>query len=107
MVLPLTARRSAASERALLAVAEIFKTLADPTRLRILSALDGHELCVHQICARLSLQQSAASHQLRLLRVGHLVAARRDGREIFYSLIDAHIPELIRAARSHAAERRT
>ncbi len=106
---PLTHKRSLAP-RTLLGIAEIFKTLSDPTRLRILSALADagpRELCVHQLCQRLGLQQSAASHQLRLLRVGRMVAARREGREIFYSLLDAHVPDLIRAARAHAEERRS
>jgi ArsR family transcriptional regulator len=88
------------------AVAEIFKTLSDPTRLRILTVLGEREVCVHELCARLGMSQPAVSHQLRLLRVGHLVRTRRAGREIFYSLEDEHVMSLVAAAREHARERR-
>ena len=88
------------------AVAEIFKTLSDPTRLRILARLAEGEACVHELCAALGMSQTAVSHQLRLLRVGRLVRPRRDGREIFYSLEDEHVMSLVAAARAHARERR-
>ena len=90
----------------LFAVAEIFKTLSDPTRLRILARLAEGEACVHELCAALGMSQTAVSHQLRLLRVGRLVRPRRDGREIFYSLEDEHVMSLVAAARAHAGERR-
>jgi ArsR family transcriptional regulator, lead/cadmium/zinc/bismuth-responsive transcriptional repressor len=83
-------------------VAEMFKALSDPTRLRILSVLGGGEACVHDLCARIGMSQPAVSHQLRLLRVGRLVKGRRRGREVIYSLDDRHVMELIGAARSHA-----
>jgi ArsR family transcriptional regulator, lead/cadmium/zinc/bismuth-responsive transcriptional repressor len=93
-------------ERALLASAETFKTLSDPSRLRILHALAGGPTCVHVLCKRLRMSQPAVSHQLRLLRVSRLVSARRAGREIFYSLADHHVLSLIAAAGTHAQERR-
>ena len=94
------------TERALGEAAEMFKTLSDPTRLRILTALGEGESCVHELCARLQMSQPAISHQLRLLRVVRLVHPRRAGREIFYSLEDEHVMSLVAAACSHAAERR-
>jgi DNA-binding transcriptional ArsR family regulator len=100
-----TGKRSS-DERQVLAVAEIFKTLSDPTRLRILSRLAGGETCVHELCASLTMSQPAVSHQLRLLRVARLVRPRRAGREIFYSLDDGHVMSLVAAARAHATERR-
>lgn len=100
-----TARRRD-DEAQLLAVAEIFKTLSDPTRLRILQRLAEGETCVHELCAQLAMSQPAVSHQLRLLRVGHLVRTRRAGREIFYSIDDEHVMSLVAAARAHATERR-
>jgi DNA-binding transcriptional ArsR family regulator len=93
-------------EAQVLAVAEMFKTLSDPTRLRILSRLAADEACVHELCAALAMSQTAVSHQLRLLRVARLVRTRRAGREIFYSLEDDHVMSLVAAARAHAGERR-
>jgi ArsR family transcriptional regulator len=89
-------------EREAAAVAGLFRTLADPTRLRILALLGEGEACVHVICARLGMSQSAVSHQLRLLRVGHLVRPRRVGREIYYAMDDEHVAQLIRDGRHHA-----
>ncbi|HEY3359827.1 MAG TPA: metalloregulator ArsR/SmtB family transcription factor [Polyangia bacterium] len=89
-------------EREALAVAEVFRSLADPTRLRILALLAEGETCVHVLCQRLGMSQSAVSHQLRLLRVCHLVRPRRVGREIFYAIDDDHVEMLIREGRRHA-----
>ena len=83
-------------------VADLFRTLADPTRLRILALLGEGEACVHVICARLGMGQSAVSHQLRLLRAFHLVRHRRVGREIYYAMDDEHVAQLIREGRRHA-----
>jgi ArsR family transcriptional regulator len=91
-------------ESDLLHASEIFKTLADPTRLRILHRLAAGDACVHELCEWLSMSQPAVSHQLRLLRVQRLVKARRAGREIYYSLEDEHVMSLVAAACSHASE---
>jgi ArsR family transcriptional regulator, lead/cadmium/zinc/bismuth-responsive transcriptional repressor len=99
-------RKPAVSEADLHEAAEMFKTLSDPTRLRILTALAEGAACVHELCARLQMSQTAVSHQLRLLRVSRLVRGRRAGREIFYSLEDEHVMSLVAAACSHAGERR-
>jgi ArsR family transcriptional regulator, lead/cadmium/zinc/bismuth-responsive transcriptional repressor len=98
-------RRETVSARQLLGAAEIFRTLSDLTRLRILSALGEGECCVHELCTRLAMSQPAVSHQLRLLRVSRLVRPRRAGREIFYSIEDEHVMSLVAAACSHAGER--
>ena len=87
-------------------LADLFKALSDPTRLRILLTLRHGEACVHELCARVAMSQPAVSHQLRLLRVAHLVRARRDGREVYYALDDEQLMELIAQARSHALHRR-
>jgi DNA-binding transcriptional ArsR family regulator len=101
---PVRPKRTVAEE-ALTGAAEIFKTLSDPTRLRILGLLQHGELCVSEVSARLEMSQTAVSHQLRTLRVAHLVATRRAGREIYYSLADEHVLSLVKAAVSHAQER--
>ncbi len=85
-------------------LAETFKVLGDPTRLRILDALSHAELCVCDIAAVLGLGESAVSHQLRLLRSLRLVRARRDGRMIFYAIDDDHITRLLAQGLEHVAE---
>lgn len=82
-------------------MAQFFQALADPTRVRIISALLHVELCVCDIAATLGMSQSAVSHQLRILRDLRLVKARREGRIIFYSLDDEHIVELIIRTKEH------
>lgn len=72
-------------------LAELFKTLADPTRVRIIDALAKTELCVCDLAELLSLSQSATSHQLRVLRSNKLVKYRREGKMVFYSLDDDHV----------------
>ena len=85
-------------------IAETFRVLGDPTRVRMLDALAGGELCVCDIASLVGISESAVSHQLRLLRGMRLVRARRAGRQVFYSLDDQHIVELLRLAVTHAEE---
>jgi ArsR family transcriptional regulator, lead/cadmium/zinc/bismuth-responsive transcriptional repressor len=86
------------------ALAETFKVLGDPTRVRILNALSATELCVCDIATLLKLGESAVSHQLRILRSLRLVRARRDGRKVFYALDDEHITRLLAQGLEHVAE---
>ena len=86
------------------ALAETFRALGDPTRVRILDALSHGELCVCDLAAVLGLSQSAVSHQLRLLRGLRLVRPRRDGRVVFYSLDDQHIMAILRQTLQHVEE---
>ena len=85
-------------------LAETFRLLGDPTRVRMLDALASGELCVCDLAALLGHTVSAVSHQLRLLRGVRLVRARRDGRMVFYSLDDHHIIGLLSQARRHVEE---
>ena len=85
-------------------IAETFGLLGDPTRVRILDALSGGEQCVCDLAAHVGISESAASHQLRLLRGRRLVRTRRAGRQVFYSLDDQHIVELLRLAVTHVQE---
>jgi DNA-binding transcriptional ArsR family regulator len=86
------------------AVAETFRVLGDPTRIRILDALGPGELCVNDLAARIGLSESAVSHQLRLLRTMRLVRVRREGRLAYYAVDDHHILELLSQARTHVQE---
>lgn len=72
-------------------LAEIFKTMGDPTRIKIIHALSQSELCVCDLAEHLGMTQSAISHQLRVLRNIRIVKYRREGRTVFYSLDDEHI----------------
>ena len=83
---------------------EIFSSLADSTRFRILSALAVGELCVSDLICATKVSQSAVSHQLRLLRDKRLVKVRREGKHALYSLADEHVKSLIALALEHAAE---
>lgn len=82
-------------------MAAIFKTLGDPNRLRIISLLANHELCVDDIASLLDMTQSAVSHQLRTLRQMRLVNSRKEGRQVFYKLQDDHVTDLYRTAMKH------
>jgi ArsR family transcriptional regulator, lead/cadmium/zinc/bismuth-responsive transcriptional repressor len=85
-------------------LAETFKALGDPTRVRMLSALSRAELCVCDLATLLGATESAISHQLRLLRSLRVVRARRDGRMVFYRLDDDHIVRLLAQGRAHVEE---
>lgn len=85
-------------------MAEFFGILADPNRLRLLSALDRQELCVCDLAAATKMTDSAVSHQLRVLRTARLVKYRREGRNIYYSLADDHVVNLYREVAEHLAE---
>lgn len=87
------------------ALADIFKTLADPTRVRIVMALAEIELCVCDLASFLKLSKSAVSHQLRLLRDRRVVKYRREGKMSYYSLDDEHIRTLLTQAAQHVEER--
>ena len=86
------------------ALAETFRVLGDPTRVRILDALAGGELCVCDIASLVAISESAVSHQLRLLRGMRLVRPRRAGRLVYYTVDDQHIIELLRQALTHVEE---
>lgn len=82
----------------------LLKVVADPTRFRILSALNTEELCVCDLAAVVGISESAVSHQLRLLRAHRLVTFRKEGRIAYYRLLDQHITGLISSAVDHVRE---
>lgn len=82
-------------------MAETFKALSDPARVRILYLLSQDELCVHDLAAMLEMGQSAVSHHLKILRLMRLVRTRRAGRSIFYALDDDHVMSLFNECRDH------
>lgn len=101
-----SARRALRSPESTTALAETFRVLSDPTRLRIVQALAREELCVCDLAALLSLSQSTASHSLRALRQLRLVRFRKVGKIAYYVLDDDHIAELVSAGFTHVEERK-
>lgn len=99
------ARSSMISEDTAARLAESFSVLGDPTRVKLISALMGAELCVCDLACLLNVSQSAASHQLRLLRAMRIVKYRKEGRMVYYSLDDQHIEKLVRHGLEHVSER--
>lgn len=84
--------------------AQLFRAMADAPRLRVLDLLKAGELCVTEIAAALNDKLSTVSQRLRLLRQEGLVARRRDGNHLYYSLADRHVADLILNALAHARE---
>lgn len=82
-------------------LSKIFKALGDPTRLRIIHSLSKEELCVCDIADLLEMNQSAISHQLRVLKDLRLVKCRREGKSAIYSLDDDHVLELFNQGLEH------
>lgn len=82
-------------------IAELFKAFGDPTRVEILSVLSGGEHCVTDIVEKLDISQSAVSHQLRILKQMHLVKARREGKNMLYSLDDDHVLIILQTGLEH------
>lgn len=90
-----------ASEKELAQMSIIFKMLSDGTRLQILLALHEEELCVACLCEIVKMEQSAVSHQLRNLRSARLVKSRKEGKNVYYSLDDHHVLQVIDQVLEH------
>lgn len=92
------------AQNAVQAMAETFKLLGDPTRLRVVYALSRGELCVCDLATMLGVGQTAISNHLRLLRSMRLVNYRRAGKIAYYSLADDHITRLLAECLQHVQE---
>ena len=88
------------------ALARLFRVLADPTRLRLVSALWERERCVHELVEALEMTQPAVSQQLRLLRHLEVERGRRQGRHVYYTLEDEHVRALYTTAVEHVRHAR-
>ena len=85
-------------------VAELFRAFSDMSRVRIMSALVGDEKNVTELARLVGVTESAISHHMRGLRQLHIVRARRDGKEVYYSIVDPHIIELFQQGVRHVQE---
>ena len=97
-------RRQMKSNEAVRRLAETFKLLGDPTRVKIAFAVSQEELCVCDLANLLGASQSAVSHSLRSLRQMKLVRFRKEGKTTYYALDDDHIADLLNVAFSHVEE---
>ena len=87
-------------------LSDFFKVMGDGTRIQLLWALEEcDELCVGDLAALLNMTPSAVSHQLRALRTAKLIRCRKDGKNVFYSLDDAHVKDILTKALEHIRER--
>ena len=91
-------------EEMLYDLADLFKVFADTTRIKILYALMEADLCVADLASVVGVSQSAASHQLRLLKQAHLVKFQRDGKQIIDSLSDDHVYTMLSQGLTHICE---
>lgn len=89
-------------EKEIVPLAKIFKSLSDPTRLKIIYLLSKASLCVCDIATILNMSQSSISHQLRALRDSKLVKFKREGKLVIYSLDDDHVLKLFEQGLDHA-----
>jgi len=98
------ARDEAVSQREAEQLALTYKALGDPTRLKMVMALAGGEMCVCDLAAFLGLTESAVSHHLRRLKDLALVKSRRDGQILYYSLDDEHVSKILKVGLEHIRE---
>jgi ArsR family transcriptional regulator len=85
-------------------LAELFKVFGDSSRIKILFALFSNEICVCDLAESLNMTQSAVSHQLKILKTAGLVKARRDGKQMIYSLADDHVRTIMGQGKEHIEE---
>lgn len=96
--------RAMPDDDTLIDLAELFKVFGDSTRIKILTALSGGELCVCDISKIVGMTSSAVSHQLKILKQAKLVSFRRDGKTVFYTLADTHVTTILRQGFEHINE---
>lgn len=97
-------REQMPSDETLQELGDLFKVFGDITRIRIMYALHEDEMCVCAIAELLGMTQSAISHQLKTLKDADLVAARREGKTVYYSLSDDHVRSIIAQGYEHITE---
>ena len=97
-------RQQMPDEELLYNLADLFKIFGDSTRIKILYVLMESEMCVCDIAQLLNMTQSSISHQLRVLKQSHLVKFRREGKTIFYSLLDEHVYRILNQGMEHVIE---
>ena len=90
--------------RVLYELSDFFKVMGDSTRIQLLWALEESEMCVSDLAVLLNMTKSAVSHQLKVLRTAKLVKAAKSGKNVYYSLDDKHIKDILEKALEHVME---
>lgn len=97
-------RSDIVSDDSLDEMSRLFKVFGDRTRIKLLAALNCHEMCVCDLAVLLNMTKSAVSHQLRVLRNNNLVKFYKKGKHAYYSLADSHVKEILDVALEHINE---
>ncbi|MBR6530372.1 MAG: winged helix-turn-helix transcriptional regulator [Clostridia bacterium] len=97
-------REKLPKDEVLFELADIFRLFADSTRIKILFALKDEELCVGAICELVGMEQSAVSHQLKILREKCLIKFSQVGKTRLYSLADSHVSDILQMSAEHLSE---
>ena len=95
------AKKAMPSEERISEMGARFKVISEPSRLKILLALSGGELCVEHITDAVGGNQSAVSHQLKILKDNKIIKSRRNGKNVLYSVSDWHVLTMIGVAKEH------
>lgn len=95
------ARREMPDDSIITNISDFYKIMGDPTRCRIICALKENEMCVCDLCNVLSMSKSSISHQLSKMREYGVVKCRRDGKEVYYSLDDSHVLDILSTTITH------
>lgn len=98
------AKQSLEDEEILLTMADFYRAMSDSTRIKILSILCKHEMCVCDISAILNMTKSAVSHQLQNLKEMNLIKSEKKGKEVWYCLADKHVEQVFKISREHVLE---
>jgi ArsR family transcriptional regulator len=91
-------------DKTMTAISDFLKAISDPTRVKMLWALNAHEMCVCDLAFLLNMTKSAISHQLRTLKQANLVKFRKDGKVVYYSLADDHVNTILEQSLTHISE---
>ncbi len=97
-------RYEAMDEVTLMETADVFKALGNVTRVKILAVLMEQEARGLDIAERIGMSPSAVSHQLAVLKSARILRGRRDGKDVYYALADAHIRMVVEAIFEHVEE---
>ena len=99
-------KREMPNDKVLNDLSSLFKLFGDSTRMKIMFSLFESELCVCAIAELLGMTQSAISHQLKVLKDNHLIGSRREGKTVYYFLLDEHVRLIIDMGYQHIMEER-
>ena len=96
--------RNTLTETEIYEVSDFFKLFGDSTRLSILYALENNPMCANDLCKVINITKSAASHQLKILKLNKVVKYSKKGKNVIYELDDEHVSSIIEMAIDHLKE---